>query len=142
MLSAISHDGPTFHTQSRTAQHSITEDLTLQPKTNTVTPDITMVTDTPNAMPIPLTEDRFQALLQMQKTVSLYIYTSKCLSNRKAPKDETDLFLHMKGLLYKHVMDLNQKFLALVIPKAWKYTVLVEAHDKLDHQGLIIHTVS
>ena len=26
-------------------------------------------------------------------------------------------------------------FLALVIPKAWKYTVLVEAHDKLGHQG-------
>ena len=23
----------------------------------------------------------------------------------------------------------------LVIPKAWKYTVLVEAHDKLGHQG-------
>ena len=26
-------------------------------------------------------------------------------------------------------------FLALVIPKAWKYTVLMEAHDKLGHQG-------
>ena len=36
---------------------------------------------------------------------------------------------------YKHVMDLNQKFLAFVIPKAWKYTVLMEAHDKLGHQG-------
>ena len=32
-------------------------------------------------------------------------------------------------------MDSYQKFLALVIPKAWKYTVLVEAHDKLGHQG-------
>ena len=29
----------------------------------------------------------------------------------------------------------NKKFLALVIPKAWKYTILVEAHDKLCHQG-------
>ena len=29
----------------------------------------------------------------------------------------------------------GQKFLALVIPKSWKYTVLVEAHDKLGHQG-------
>ena len=45
-----------------------------------------------------------------------------------APKHEVDLFLHMKGLLYRHVTDSNQKFLALVIPKAWKYTVLVEAH--------------
>ena len=32
-------------------------------------------------------------------------------------------------------MDPGQKFLALVIPKSWKYTVLVEAHDKLGHQG-------
>ena len=39
-----------------------------------------------------------------------------------------------KGLRYKEVMDLNQKFLALVIPKSWKYTVLMEAHDKLGHQ--------
>ena len=48
---------------------------------------------------------------------------------------KTDLFLHMKGLLYKHVTDSHQRFLAPVIPKAWKYTVLVEAHDRLGHQG-------
>ena len=53
----------------------------------------------------------------------------------KAPKHKADLFLHVKGLLYKHVTDSNQKFLALVIPKAWKDTVLVEAHDKLGHWG-------
>ena len=41
----------------------------------------------------------------------------------------------MKELLYKHAMDSNQKFLALVIPKSWKYTVLVEVHDKLGYQG-------
>ena len=46
-----------------------------------------------------------------------------------------DLFTHIKGLLYKHITDSGQKFLALVIPKSWKYTVLVEAHDKLEHQG-------
>ena len=28
-----------------------------------------------------------------------------------------------------------QKCLALVIPNSWKYTVLVEAHDKLGYQG-------
>ena len=28
-----------------------------------------------------------------------------------------------------------KNFLALVIPKAWRYTVLVETHDKLRHQG-------
>ena len=32
-------------------------------------------------------------------------------------------------------MDSGQKFFALVIPKSWKYKVLVEAHDKLGHQG-------
>ena len=53
----------------------------------------------------------------------------------KAPQHEPDLFTHVRGLLYKHVMDSGQKFLALVIPKSWKYTVQVEAHDKLGHQG-------
>ena len=32
-------------------------------------------------------------------------------------------------------MDSGQKFLALVIPKSWKYTVLIEAHEKLGYQG-------
>ena len=32
-------------------------------------------------------------------------------------------------------MDSGQKFLALVIPRSWRYTVLVEAHDKFGHQG-------
>ena len=33
-------------------------------------------------------------------------------------------------------MDANQKFMAFIIPKAWKYMVLVEAHDNLKHQGV------
>ena len=45
------------------------------------------------------------------------------------------IFSHIRGLLYKHITDSGQKFLALVIPTSWKYTVLVEAHDKLGHQG-------
>ena len=57
------------------------------------------------------------------------------LSYGKAPQHETDPFMHVRGLLYKHVMDSSQKFLGLVILKSWKYTVLVEAHDKLGHQG-------
>ena len=71
----------------------------------------------------------------MQRTDPFCKHISKCLSNGKAPKHEADLFLHVKGWLYTYVTDSNQKFLALVIPKAWKYTVLVEAHDKLGHQG-------
>ena len=82
-----------------------------------------------------LTADGLQALLQMQKTDPFYKRISKCLSNRKAPQHKTDLFMHLRGLLYKHVMDCGKKFLALFILKSWKYTVLVEAHDKLGHQG-------
>ena len=60
---------------------------------------------------------------------------SRRLLNGKAPHHEFDTFTHVKGLLYKHIMVAGKKFLALVIPKSWKYTVLVEAHDKLGHQG-------
>ena len=41
----------------------------------------------------------------------------------------------MYCVLYKHITDSSQKFLTLVIPKSWKYTVFIEAHDKLGHQG-------
>ena len=71
----------------------------------------------------------------MQKTDPFCKHISKRLLNGKAPHYEFDTFTHMKGLLYKHVTDTGKKFLALVIPKSWKYTVLVEAHNKLGHQG-------
>ena len=87
--------------------------------------------------PKSLIADRLEALLQMQKTDPFCKWISKCLSNGKAPQHETDPFAHVRGLLYKHIMDSGQKFLALVIPISWKYTVLVEAHDKLGHQGNI-----
>ena len=71
----------------------------------------------------------------MQRTDPFCRHISKCLFNGKAPQHETDVFTHRKGLLYKHIMDSGKQFLALVIPKSWKYTVLVEAHDKQGHQG-------
>ena len=71
----------------------------------------------------------------MQKTDPLYKRISKHLLNGKAPQHETDLFTHVRGLFYKHVTDSGQTFLALVIPKSWKYTVLFGVHDKLGHQG-------
>ena len=82
-----------------------------------------------------LTEDRLEVLLQMQKINPFCKWISKHLSNGKALLHETDLFTHVKVLLYKHITDSGQKFFALVIPKSSKYTVLVEAHDKLGHQG-------
>ena len=129
MLSVSNTDGPTFHTRSQTHQN-------LTPDTSTVQPSLTNeVLPAQHPTPKSLTADRLQALLQMQKTYPFCKWISKHLSNGKAPQHETDLFTHVKGLLYKHIVDSGQKFLALVIPKSWKYTVLVEAHDKLGHQG-------
>ena len=88
-----------------------------------------------NQIPKSLTADRLEALLQMQRTDPFCKHISKCLSKGKAPHHEAHIFTHVNGLLYKHIMDSGQKVLALVIPKLWKYTVLVEAHDKLGHQG-------
>ena len=85
--------------------------------------------------PKPLTADRLDALLQMQRTDPFCKCISKCLLNGKAPYHEFDTSTHVKGVLYKHVTDSGNQFLALVIPKSWKYTVLVETHDKLGHQG-------
>ena len=136
MLTTTDYDGQAFNTSSRTAQQIITEHLTPQSNADTVTPDITTFKDTQDVTLKPLTEDRLQALLQMQRMDPFCKCISKCLSNGKAPKHEADHFPHIKGLLYEHVMDSNQEFLALVIPKAWKYTVLMEAHDKLCHQGV------
>ena len=104
--------------------------------TSTSQPDITPeVSEATDPTPKTLTSDRLQALLQMQKTDPFCNRISKCLSNGKAPQHETDLFIHVRGLLYKHGTDWGQNVLALVIPKSWKYTVLVEAHDKLGYQG-------
>ena len=75
----------------------------------------------------------------MQRMDSFCKHISKRLSNGKTLQHEADLFTHIKRLLYKHITDENQKFLALIIPKVWKYTVLVEAHDKLRHQT-VTHT--
>ena len=97
MLTGTNHDRPTFHIRSRTTQHSITEDLTSK-TTDTVTPDITNITDTPDATPKPLAEDGLQALLQMQKTDPFCKCISKYLSNGKAPKHEADLISTHQGI--------------------------------------------
>ena len=131
ILSVCNTDGPAFNTRSQTQQ-------CLAPDTPTAPPSITPdITSTPDPTPKSLTADRLEVLLLMQKTDSFCKHISKQLSNGKAPKHETELFTDIRGLLYKHITDSRQKFLvlALVIPKSWKYTVLVEAHDKLGHQG-------
>ena len=129
MLSVSNTDGPAFNTRSQTQQCLALDPSTAQPS---ITSDIM---STPDPTPKSLTADRLEALLQMQKTNPFHKWISKCLSNEKVPKHETELFTHIRGLLYKHITDSGQKFLPLVIPKSGKYTVLVEAHNKLGLQG-------
>ena len=81
-------------------------------------------------------EDSKETLQLMKRPEPFCRYLSKRLLTGKAPLHEVDTFTHIKGLLNKYVMDSNKKFLALVIPKSWHFTVLVEAHDKLGHQGV------
>ena len=79
MLMATNNDGPTFKSELHNAILA-----------DTLTPDITTVTDIPDAMPKSLTKDRLHTLLQMQKTDPFCKCISKCLSNGKAPKHEAD----------------------------------------------------
>ena len=112
MLSATNTDRPAFNTRSQTHEHLSQDTSTTQPD---ITPEVPEVTD---PTPKSLTADRLEALLQMQKTDPFCKRITKCLSNGKAPQHKSDLFIHVTGLLYKHVMDSGQKFLALVIPKS------------------------
>ena len=128
MLTASVNDGPAFHTRSCTQS---TSDTTLKIP---VMPQPHISQDS-NPTPKSITDDCQDALLQMQCTDPFYKCISKQLLNGKAPHHESDTFTHVQGLLYKYVSDTGKQFLALVIPKSWKFTILVEAHDKLGHQG-------
>ena len=63
------------------------------------------------------------------------IGTMKRLLNKTAPKHELNTFFIRNGLLYRYASDHSKDFCTLVIPKAWRYTILVETHDKMGHQG-------
>ena len=129
MLTVTHMDRPAFNTISCTKKNS-------PDTTSTPHPDVSpKISPEATPTPTPLTADRLEALLQMQRTDPFCKCISKCLLNSKAPQHETYIFTHIKGLLYKHVMDSGKQFLALFILKSWKYTVLVEAHNKLGHQG-------
>ena len=80
--------------------------------------------ETENPTSKSLSADRSEALLQMQKMDPLCKHISKQLSNGKVPKNEADLFIHVKGLLYKHVTDSQQNFLTC------------------DPQGMEVHSIS
>ena len=129
MLTVSHTNGPASNTRSCTKKNSPDTTLTPHPDVSPkISPD---ATETPK----PLTVDRLEALLKIKRTDPFCRHVSKCLFHGKAPQHETDVVTHIKGLLYKHIMDSGKQFLALIIPKSLQYTVLVEAHDKLGHQG-------
>ena len=111
MLSVSNTDRPAFNTRSQTQQCLAPDTSTAQ---SSITPDIAHQHQILYLNP--LTADRLEALLQMQKMDPFCKQISKCLSNGKAPKHETELFTHIRGLLYKHITDSREQFLALVIP--------------------------
>ena len=128
MLTTSINDRPAFHTRSHA--QSVSDPTSTPP----VIPQLHISQDdTP--MLKSLTSDQWDALLQMQRTDPFCKGISNRLLNGKAPHHEVDTFTHVKGLLYKHMLDAGKQFLSLVIPKSWKFTILVEAHDKLGHQG-------
>ena len=99
MLSVTDMDGPAFHTGNQTHECLSWDTSISQPD---VIPDVSEAKD---PTPKSLTADRLQALLQMQNTDPFCKRISKQLLNRKAPQHETDLFTHVRGLLYKHTTD-------------------------------------
>ena len=109
MLTASSTDGPAFITRSHTQNTSST--------TSTPHPDTTpQISQEPTTTPKPPTAECLEALLQMQKTDPFCKHISRRLLNGKAPHYEFDSFTHVKGLLYKHIMDTGKKFLLWSFP--------------------------
>ena len=75
------------------------------------------------------------SIKEMQSTDPFCKCIMKRLLNKTAPEHELKTFFIHNGLLYRYASDRSKDFCALVIPKAWRYTVLVETHDKMGHQG-------
>ena len=107
MLTVTHTDRPAYNTRSCMKEDSAGTTFTSHPD---VTPNISPET---NQTPKFLTADRLEALLQMQRTDPFYKHISKCLFNGKALQHKTDIFTHIKGLLYKHITDSGQNSLPL-----------------------------
>ena len=75
------------------------------------------------------------SIKEMQSTDPFCKRIMKRLFNKTAPKHELNTFFIHNGLLYRYASDHSKDFCTLVIPKAWRYTILVETHDKMGCQG-------
>ena len=75
------------------------------------------------------------SIKEMQSTDPFCKRIMKRLLNKTAPEHELKNFFIHNGLLYRYALDHAKDFCILVIPKAWRYKILVETHDKMGHQG-------
>ena len=75
------------------------------------------------------------SIKEMQSTDPFCKCITKRLLNKTAPKHELNTFFIHNGLLYRYASYHSKDFCALVILKAWRYTIPVETHDKMGHQG-------
>ena len=126
MLVTSTQDDPATCTYSKTCY-----------TTNTIPADPTTAsTNDKTNIPPTLIEDQKDTPRLKQRTDPFCKCISKRLLSGKVPSHEVNTLTYIKGLIYKHVMDSNQRYLALVIPKSWHFTVLIEAHDKSGHQGI------
>ena len=73
---------------------------------------------------------RDTSIREMQSTDPFCRQIMKRLLNKTAPEHELKTFFIHNGLLYRYASDYSKDFCALVFPKSWKYTILVETHDK------------
>ena len=72
---------------------------------------------------------------EMQSTGPFCKCITKRLLNKTASKHELNTFFIHNGLLYRYASDHSKDFCTLVIPTAWRYTIVVETHDKMGPQG-------
>ena len=115
-------------TRSRSRQPEIDEETEKpQPKETNSNNDTTR-NDSPD-------NSRDTSIQEMQSTDPFCSHIMKRLLNKTAPEHELKTFFIHNGLLYRYASDHSKDFCTLVIPKAWKYTILVETHDKMGHQG-------
>ena len=114
MLSVSNTDGPAFNTKSQTCQ-------CLSMDTPTVQPDVVPEgSKAQNPTPKPLTADRLEVLLQMQKTDPFCKRISKCFSNGKVLQHEIGLFTHRSAILTHY------RFRSEV--PCFSYTQVLEVH--------------
>ena len=115
-------------TRSRLRKPQIDKEIEKPRPKETNSDDNTTRNDSPN-------NSKDTLIQEMQSTDPFCRCIMKRLLNKTAPKHELKTFFIHNGLLYRYASDHSKDFCTLVIPKAWKYTILVETHDKMGHQG-------